>query len=313
MFRDVTVGTDTYMYLKVFEFFPDIEIGFKIFATFIKNIGGDFVAFLSLFFFLSFLLKIIAFKSLSNNFALSFLIYSGFWFLVYDINAIRQGLALGFVAMSFVFLNNKNMKMFYVACFLACVNHYSAAIFLPFGIIVNKIKCSNKLFLVVFFTVLILSITQIAQPVIAFLSNFLGGDNRLVSRAQDYQRDELYNSNILYSFSTFTRILILFITFFALQKIKINERLKNILLWSALLNISFYLIFSQYELIATRLSLYYRFGECFFFSFLPEITKYNIVKFLIGFLILCYILLMISQTLSIKNNNLEPYKSVIFN
>ena len=40
-----------------------------------------------------------------------------------------------------------------------------------------------------------------------------------------------------------------------LQKLKINDRLKNIILWSALLNISIYLIFSQFEIIATRLSL----------------------------------------------------------
>jgi len=312
MFRDVSVGTDTYMYSLIFRYPENIEVGYRLLSNSIRWLGGDFSVFLSLFFFLSFLFKFLSFKMTSNNIVLSFLLYCGFWFLVYDMNGIRQGLALGFVGLSISYLNKENTKMFYLMLLFAIVNHYSAVIFLPFALIVNKINCSNKLFLVIFFVVLFLSISQIAQPIIAFLTTFLGSDNHLAGKATAYSEDKQYNTNILYSFSTFVRVVILFVSFFTLQKVKISDRLKNILLWAALLNISLYLIFSQFELIATRLSLYYRFSECIFFSFLPEISKNSMLKFIIGLLILCYVVMQISQTLSIQNNNLLPYKSIIF-
>lgn len=312
MFRDVTVGTDTYMYSFVFRYPENIEIGYKILSNCIKWLGGNFSVFLSFFFFISFLFKFLSFKMTSANVVLSLLVYFGFWFLVYDINGIRQGLALGFVALSIAYLNKENTKIFYLMALFAIINHYSSIIFFPFALLVNNIRCSNKLFLITFFTVLFLSITQIAQPIITFISAFLGNDSHLISKANAYSNDKMYNANILYSFSTLVRIIILFVTFFALQKIKISDRLKNILLWAALLNISLYLIFSQFELIATRLSLYYRFSECIFFSFLPGVTKNNMLKFLIGILILTYVIMQISQTLSIKNNSLIPYKSIIF-
>ena len=311
MFRDVSIGTDTYMYSDIFHYPNKIEIGYQIFSNIVKFFGGDFHVFLSFFFLLSFSFKLISFKLTSGNMIISLLVYCGFWFLVYDMNAIRQGLALGFIAMSISFLNRKNQKMFYLMMFFAIINHYSAIIFLPFGLLVNKIRCSNKLFLIIFFFILFLSITQVAQPIINFISGFLGNDNHLVGKANAYVKDKMYNENILYSFSTFIRVVVLFITFFSLQTIKMSSRLKNILMWSALINISLYLIFSQFEIIATRLSLYYRFSECVFFSFLPNIPKNNMLKFLIGFFIFLYVVFQIYQTLSIENNNLTPYKSII--
>lgn len=312
VFRDITVGTDTHMYAFVFQYPENIEIGYKFLAEFIKYFGGSFSFFLGLFFVFSFFLKLMSFKMTSNYFSLSLLTYSGFWFMTYDINGIRQGLALGFVILAISFLNRENTKMFYFLLSLAIINHYSSVIVIPFAIIVNKIKCTNRLFLIIFFSIALLAVSQFAQPIINFISNFFGSDNHLALKAISYSKDKLYNQNVLYSSRTLVRIFILFITFFSLQKLKINDRLKNIILWSALLNVSIYLIFSQFEIIATRLSLYYRFTECIFFSFLPELTKNYLIKVLIGFVLLCYILLQIFQVLSIENNNLVPYKSILF-
>ncbi|UOE37218.1 EpsG family protein [Chryseobacterium oryzae] len=312
MFRDISVGTDTYEYYRVFNFPDNIELGYQFLTKVVKFFGGSFNSFLAIFFFLSFILKLLSFKLTSNNIILSLLMYSGFWFLVYDMNGIRQGLALGFVGLGLSYLNKGNIKMFYFAIVLAVFNHYSAAVFLPLAIITRNVICSKKIFFIVFFTVLFLATTKIAQPIINLISSFLGSENHFANKASAYSKDDMYNSNILYSFSTAVRVAILFITFFALQKIKLDSRLKNILLWSALINISIYLIFSEFELIATRLSLYYRFSECIFFSFLPAITRYNILKFLIGLLIFGYVVLQIFQTLSPLNNSLEPYNSILF-
>ena len=59
--RDVTIGTDTAHYGEIFDDPEDIEIGYRLFAEFIKYVGGNFHLFLFLFFYISFFLKLNAF------------------------------------------------------------------------------------------------------------------------------------------------------------------------------------------------------------------------------------------------------------
>lgn len=309
--RDITVGTDTAHYRDIFNNPDDIEIGFQWFAEFIKYIGGNFHLFLFLFFFISLSLKVYAFKKVSLYPLLSICIYSSFWFLVYDMNGIRQGLALGFIALSYYFLSVNKNWYFYLSLLGAILFHYSALIFLPIIFIIKK-KCTKTLFLTTFSIVFLFAYLGVTTFLLEKLGVIVGIDIRLIERVLSYQKNEYYNANILYSFSTFVRFVILFTTFFFINRVHLSERIKNIFLWCALLNISIYLLFSEVEIIATRLSLYYRFYECFFLACLPNAFKGKISKILIGFLLCLYALSQIMKTLSIPNNDLVPYKSILF-
>ena len=309
--RDITVGTDTAHYRDIFNNPDDIEIGFQWFAEFIKYIGGNFHLFLFLFFFISLSLKVYAFRKVSLYPLLSICIYSSFWFLVYEMNGIRQGLALGFIALSYYFLSVNKNWYFYLSLLGAILFHYSALVFLPIIFIIKK-KCTNLIFWIVLGTVVAFAYLGVTSFILEGLGTIIGVDLRLIERIISYQNNEAFNANILYSFSTFVRFVILFITFFFINRVHLSERTKNIFLWCALLNISVYLLFSEVEIIATRLSLYYRFYECFFLACLPNAFKGKISKILIGFLLCLYALSQIIKTLAIPNNALVPYKSILF-
>jgi len=309
--RDITVGTDTAHYRDIFNNPDDIEIGFQWFAKGIRYIGGDFHLFLFLFFFISLSLKLYAFKKVSLYPLLSICIYSSFWFLVYDMNGIRQGIALGFIALSYYFLIVNKSRFFYLSLLGAILFHYSALVFLPI-IFITKKTCTKTLFLTTFSIVFLFAYLGVTTFLLEKLGAIVGIDIRLIERVLSYQKNEYYNANILYSFSTFVRFLILFTTFFFINRVHLSERTKNIFLWCALLNISIYLLFSEVEIIATRLSLYYRFYECFFLACLPNAFKGKVTKILIGFLLCLYALSQIIKTLAIPNNALVPYKSILF-
>lgn len=309
--RDITIGTDTAHYGEIFNNPDDIEIGYKLSAETVKHIGGGFHLFLFFFFFSSLYLKLYAFRKVSLYPLLSICIYSSFWFLVYDMNGIRQGLALGFIALSYYFLIIKKNRYFYLSLLGAILFHYSALIFFPIIFIIKK-KCTRTLFWITFSIVFSFAYLGVTTFLLEKLGTIIGVDLRLIKRIVSYQNNESYNANILYSFSTFVRLLLFLTTYFFINKVKLSERTKNIFLWCALLNISIYLLFSEVELIATRLSLYYRFYECFFLACLPNAFKGKVSKILIGFLLCLYSLSQIMKTLSIPDNGLIPYKSVLF-
>ena len=309
--RDITIGVDTAHYGEIFNNPDDIEIGYKLTAEFIKYIGGGFHLFLFLFFFLSLSLKLYVFRKISLYPLLSICIYSSFWFLVYEMNGIRQGLALGFIALSYYFLIVKKNWYFYLSLLGAILFHYSALIFLPIIFIIKK-KCTNLIFWIVLGIVVPFAYLGATTFILEGLGTIIGADLRLIERIISYQNNEAFNANILYSFSTFVRFVILFTTFFFINRVHLSERTKNIFLWCALLNISIYLLFSEVEIIATRLSLYYRFYECFFLACLPNAFKGKVPKILIGFLLCLYALSQIMKTLAIPNNGLVPYKSILF-
>ena len=309
--RDVTIGTDTAHYGEIFDDPEDIEIGYRLFAEFIKYVGGNFHLFLFLFFYISFFLKLNAFRNISSYPLLSICIYSSFWFLVYDMNGIRQGIALGFIALSYYFLIVNKSRFFYLSLLGAILFHYSALVFLPI-IFITKKTCTKTLFLTTFSIVFLFAYLGVTTFLLEKSGAIVGINIRLIERVLSYQKNEYYNANILYSFSTFVRFVILFTTFFFINRVHLSERIKNIFLWCALLNISIYLLFSEVEIIATRLSLYYRFYECFFLACLPNAFKGKISKILIGFLLCLYALSQIMKTLSIPNNDLVPYKSILF-
>ena len=193
----------------------------------------------------------------------------------------------------------------------AILFHYSALVFLPIIFIIKK-KCTNLIFWIVLGLVVAFAYLGVTSFILEGLGTIIGVDLRLIERIISYQNNEAFNANILYSFSTFVRFVILFTTFFFINRVHLPERIKNIFLWCALLNISIYLLFSEVEIIATRLSLYYRFYECFFLACLPNAFKGKISKILIGFLLCLYALSQIMKTLAIPNNGLVPYKSILF-
>ena len=306
MFRGVGIGTDYYSYQDIFKTEAKIEVGFSALIKFVKSLGGGYQTFISFIFAISFLLKVFLFRKLSSYPYLSLMIYLGFWFLVYDMNGIRQGLSLGLTLWAVYFLSNNKILYCTCMCILSVLIHYSAFVFIPFIFLV-RIQYSKRISIWVITISIVLAYLGVTKIILNFfITNML--DNSIASRAISYGYNHVYNANILFSFSTIHRLFIFISILYFMDKIPLNPILKNILLWASLANLTFYLLFSGVEIIATRLSLYYRIIECISLALIPlAFTKKS--RILVGFIILLYVFTQVYSTLSIPDNNLIPYHS----
>lgn len=307
MFRGIGIGTDYYSYLYIFKVESDIEIGFVELIRFVKYLGGGFQTFISLIFLSSFFIKIYFFQKISPIPYISIMIYLGFWFLVYDMNGIRQGLAMSITLASSWYLLNGKKKTYYLLVFLAILFHYSAIVFLPFIFILKK-EFSNKIAIVFVGAFLLIAQFNISESITMFLINFLGFDNVVAEKMLTYGRDTSYNANVLYSFSTIHRLFVMGCIMYLLPKVPINRSLRNMLLWASVISILLYLLFCNIEIIATRLSLYYRFFECISLACFPLAFAKNNSRLFVGGILLLYVLFQVMSTLNIDGGSyLEPY------
>ena len=167
-----------------------------------------------------------------------------------------------------------------------------------------KLKVSYFYQVVVLCLVVCLAYFHISEWLLLLLGEIIG-ESYLTNKALSYALSDAFGTNIIFSFTTVHRILIFFLTLFVLKKINIDNNLKQALNMTAFINIIIYFLFCQYEIIATRLSLPFRFTECILFSFIPFVFKSHSRIFAI-LLILIYVEWQVYQTLSIPNGGLLP-------
>ena len=316
------IGTDWTPYLELFEDAvftkQSIEPLFVFLSRTILFLGGKYPSFVFIIFTIAFLLKIWTFNKLSKSIFISLIVYFGFWFYVYDLNQIRQGFSLGLVGLAFYFTYTNNLKFFIISVILATSMHYSAIIFFPFyfirNISLNKIVMS--IIVVLLYFVATLGITDILVNYISsFNVNAISIISILSEKASSYSVSSQYNLDILFSFSTFHRLLIFTITLIFVNKIDADNSLKNLFMTAAFINIVLYLFFSGNQLIAGRLSIYYRFSECLFFSYIPYCFKKKFTQYFVCIVLVAYAFMQISFTLQDPESieSLLPYKNVLFN
>lgn len=304
MFRGSGMGTDYFSYFYIFRDETDIEIGFLAFIRLVKSLGFDYQAFLMIVFLFSFLSKMGVFAKMSIYPYLSLMIYLGFWFLVYDMNGIRQGIALGIIGFAICSAAEKRPISYWSWCIVAVLFHYSAIVFLPF-IFVLRYKCNIWIALTLiaaFFTVAVIGV-----DVLDMIFDVVG-INDVMRKGIKYGMDDSFNQNILFSFSTVHRLFICAVLLLTIPKMGIDDNWKNVFLWAAIINVCVYLLFSSVEIIATRISLYYRFVECLSLAYIPSIFNRKSNQILSGILLCLYVLFQVYSTLSIPNNNLIPYR-----
>lgn len=300
IFRGEGIGTDYYNYKEIFETGENIEYGFSILISTVKAIWLNYNFFIGIVFLLSFICKWLTFKKMSVCPYLSLMIYLGFWFLVYDINGIRQGLSLGLIGLSLYSLWKDNNR-YWVYFIISFLFHYSAIVIIPLFWLVHR-QCSKYKIIFIFLVALMLS----SGSFIEYVTGLFGIDSYILQKVTMYGRDDLYNSHTLISFPTVHRLFVFFLIYYICQSVNIDKRLKNLFLWCAILNIATYISFSSIEIIATRLSLGYRFMECISLSYLPLILKNN--SRIVAYSALCiYVLFQIYMTLSMPDGNLLPY------
>ncbi len=301
--RGKGIGSDYFSYFYLFRDKENIEPGFSCLADMIKFCGGNFQVFLGVVFAVSIGLKVFVFRKMSLYPLLSLMLYLGFWFLTYDMNGIRQGLAFAFTGLAAYFAWRKNVVKYWIACACALLFHYTAVVFLPFVFLLRR-KCSVQVMSVILGGTFLFALQGGLTNVLTY---FTGTDSYFVNKMFSYGSDEGFNENVLFSFSTVHRLVIFGTIYASVPRMRIDDRLKRIFLWGATMNVALYLLFSDIEIIATRLSLYYRFVECLSLAAMPSVFQKTSNRIVVWVLLYAYVFWQVHSTLSIPDNNLVPY------
>lgn len=289
----------------------NIEFSYILISEISYWLGGGFGLLIFTYFLLGYILKLWYLIKMSPSLALSLMLYLGFWFLVYDMNGIRQGVALGCIGVAYYYVLKMNLAKFLLLTSVAAFFHSSAIIFFPFYFLI-RFSISHWWLIVIVATSFILASIGVTEYIISKFITLIGVDANLALKAISYVLDDAYNQSNLFSFTTIHRFGVFFLVLFSIRKLPIDERFKRIILYGITVNIVLYLLFSQFSIIATRTTLYFRFVELLFFAYLPFIFKKISNRFFIGFILWIYILWQVHQTMVIQDNGLLPYQNVLF-
>jgi len=306
------VGTDFFSYKEIFDLESNIEPIFFLLIKSTKFIGGGYPLFIFIVFSLSFSIKLFSFHKLSyhKGFFLSVMLFCSFYYIAYEMNAIRQGLSLSLTMLASYYAYKKNKIKYSVSVIIATLIHYTAFIFLPFYYMINY-KISKKAALLWCIFAFILSTNNSFNTLIN-LSTFFLGEHEISARIMAYSSSEEFNNNLLISFSTIRRLLFFVLILYTYEFIDAKERIKQIIFWGAFISIILYLLFAQVGYFSTRLSVYYRVYECVWLSYLPFIFKKKSTKIFIIIFFFLYSLSQVASALSLENNGLIPIQLFIF-
>ena len=313
------VGADWYSYENLFRSVKNIYDLFsareeKLFMLFLycnKIIVNSYSFFVFSLFAVSFYLKFKVITKYSPDIFLSLIIYFYTLFLIYDVNGIRQGMAMAIVLFSISSILDKKLVLFIVLIITATLFHTSAILFLPFYWL-SKINISKKALFIVVGVSLIISIpirniiehSNIVQSLLAL---------ETLSHYSTYLSNETSGRDIsIFSVAVFQRVFIFSLIFIYYDRIQINDDLKRLLFNGYAIAILIFIFLSFSAEFAARLSFYYKALEILIVPIIVSTQKkiYNRLALLLIFLLLS--LIGTYRILEIPYGGLIPYNSILW-
>ena len=306
-FRDMIGGFDVYIYGEIYEAkviqilnYESFEKGFRFYLIALKNLSNDRYF---MFFATSFLMTFLHFRILKKTSPILFFsifIYFCKFFLMSFVY-LRQGIALGLVWSSLLFLDKKYIR-FFVLLITAYFIHKSAILFAPFYFI-SKVKISTKAMVLIAFIALFISLTSISNTLFGFLADSANNEkfNKYINKSSDI--------NFFYLFEVFLLIVLLLkfkTKFYETEKGKmiLNGLFCYIIISILSLTNATFIRFTWYYLIFILLTL------PSIYEFIKRKEQKNLFKLAVYFY---YSLLFFRLLIVYDNGDFMPYKSIFQN
>ena len=282
-----------------------IEPGYIIFNKFIYLFSSNFNVLLLVIAFLSIGAKICFINLFSKDRCLSLLIFLSFYLLLYDLGAVRRGIALGFCALSIIFFIKENIIISILFILLGALFHSSLLALLPF-VFIKKVKISATVFLI------LIALSYFLQYLISNLSlfQFLNQSNNvIVLKAFGYFESGDYFSNNTVSIGFILRIFIVFMLI--KRRDIINLPYFDKLLFFYAISIFVLIIFDKLT-IFTSIAIYFKIVEVVLIPSLIYSFKIK-TRFAIYIMFLIY---LYGSFYKLISNPLEtdfyPYRSILY-
>lgn len=316
-------GNDWYTYERIFDlsldiktlfnnptyylfFLRDIEIGYRIFNSLVKNFGGS----LQTVFFITGFFSFISLKKFiernSNHKTLSLLIYYSLFFFNFNMSIIRQGIALSIFLLSFNLIQDRKFFKYVLMIGLASLFHVSSLILFPIYFI-GKLKFSKNTYILVFIIGLLIRIVgfDLLGIVIKILPHFILGDLLVYMTPNNYMN--------LISFGNIERLIMIFLIFrFGNYIINVKGN-SNIFLNLYLIYVMINLVFFKNEVLVSRIRFYFEISYIIILPIYIDVFKKNIDKAIILSCIFIFSIIPIITFLSgdINNKLYNPYQNLI--
>jgi hypothetical protein len=313
------VGADWFSYKKIFEGVYNWDVVFnsreeKLFLAYfyvISWFSDNYSLAVFVFFAISFLIKVYVLDKYSSNIFLSLIIYFPAIFMIYDINAIRQGMAIGIVLLSIPAILEKKPVQFILILTIASFLHTSAIVFIPFYFVAHA-QISVKWIVIIAAGVLIISIPlrqfMLANPLFTMVLN----SDSLTHYNSYLEESEANKSVEIISIAVFQRVVFLAIVLFNYEDINLPENQKRLFLNGYFISFLIFILFSFSTEFSARLAFYYKSFEMILLPLVVTAQKRHLPKLIYFTIFVILSAIAVQRLLSVKDGGLLPYKLYIF-
>jgi len=284
---------------------------FMVLLYALKLLQPNYHVFVALVFALSFLIKFHTFTKLSPDVFLSLLIYSFTLFLIYDLNGLRQGIAMSVLLFSLNSILERKLIHFLLLITAATLLHTSAIVFLPFYWL-SRIHFSHKtigiaLVVGLAFALSISSTLKNSQ----LLQTLLATES--LSHYSSYLEHDDYNRAVsVLSIGFLQRVFIFLMFLFSYEKLLAGDDFKQLLLNGYFISLMMFILFSFNAEYAARISFHFKSLEMFMIPLV--VWSQDKIRNRVGLLLMFFILSIVGmyRILEIPNGKLIPYESLLF-
>nr|WP_317632517.1 EpsG family protein [uncultured Flavobacterium sp.] len=267
--------------------FITLDVGYALLNAIVKMFNGGIQ---TIFFIVSLVSSILLLKNLrryTEYVITGLLIYYSFYFFIFDMSGLRQGLAIQIAFFAFQFIEQKNFKKYLLYILIATSIHWSAFLLILLYFVSSEKKI--KFHYIIFAASLLVFILNIKfiQAVIPNLSTFVKGNVLLASKFDVYTNNQNYSQARSWNLMTiFVVLRVCAIYFLCLINKNINNKKFNFFFNLFIIQVILY--FGLYELIeiSERLRFYFAISEIIILvMILKEIKKYFYTDILYFFIV----------------------------
>lgn len=313
------VGTDWFAYKELFdsvgmgESFSTFreENGFLALVQSVGNLGGDFPTFVFVTFALALGTKAWAVRLFGVNLNAALLIYFSAIFLIYDVNGLRQGLALGFVMLAGWAAYEGHALRFVAAMAAAASMHMFALAALPIWVLTKRwLFLADRPQRVALLLASCVGCYAAAGTIAnSDISGYLALVN-LVDR-YDYYVDQFDTSFNPLGPGSLQRILVALVIAVMIDAVKVPERLKAFLYNTHAAALLIYFLFSFNVEFMARLSFYFKCLDLVTLSLILSAQPTLRSRWLFMAFLATLCAAQVFQILSIPDGGLLPYQLVL--
>lgn len=240
--------------------FSTLDVGFSFLSSSVRMIGGNIQV---LFFIISLISNILLLKNLRHYVKYVFLgyaVYYIFFFFIFDLSGMRQGLAIQIFFYGLRFIERGNFKKYLITILIATSIHWSSALLLPLYFIIRK-PVSSKIAFAIFLIGTLLFALQVKwlSTLTGGLSDQLQSFSLLADKVNAYTTISNFAKNRSFDLFTLYNYVLIALIYIGSGIVLKDKKDKRIVIFRNLLICQFIITFLLYEFyeISERLKFYF--------------------------------------------------------